>query len=300
MATKPKQPWQFDSIDKVKRFQKENGLSVDGIWGSKSQAAFERYSKPGAGWLDARPLSGTTIARTPAAPKLAESAMSDGAPLPTGGNTDWLGKAGSIADSLAPFASNIVNSFRKPPVPKAPTLASPVTLGKVDYSADRAATESAVRGADLAAERGLDGNTAAAVRASSLATKLGAISRINQNEANENTQIGNRQTMINSEIGMRNNMLKDNYNNTLTEMEIADQNQKGANLANAADKYIAIKNQDKARALEEKKFNITSRLFDNSGVMNRFLQDLREKGITDPTNTKRVSTMLSLGGKIKN
>lgn len=299
MATKPKLPIGMNDPDKVRRFQTSKGLKPDGIWGPKTASAYNGGSN-GGNWLD----PGSRVSSAMPTGAVASPKMTDrGTNIPavrgdnSGPGINW-GKIGSVAESLAPFASNIVNQFRRPPAPKAPTLANPVTLQGVDYSADRAQVDSTIRGAGLAADRNLSGNTATAVRSSNLARELEAKSRINQSEANQNAEINNRETMINSEIGMRNNQLVDGYNANLTEMQIADQNQKGANFANAADKFIAISNQDKQRALEEKKFAITSRMFDQSGVLNRFMTGMQKDGIEDPTNTKRLSRMYKLGGKI--
>ena len=283
--------------DKVKRFQASKGLTPDGIWGPKTAAAYNSTGN----WLD----PGSRTSPSMGSKSVPAPTIQGGVNIPgvrtlagEGEGVNW-GKIGSVANSVLPFASNIVNQFRKPPAPKAPTLASPVTLQGVDYSADRAQTESTIRGANMAADKNLSGNTATAVRSSNLARQLEATSRINQAETNQNSEINNRETMINSEISMRNNQLTDGYNANLTEMQIADQNQKGANFANGIDKFVAIQNQDKQRALEEKKFAITSRMFDQSGVLNRFMTALEKDGIKDPTNTRRLAGMYKLGGKIK-
>ena len=199
----------------------------------------------------------------------------------------------SRAKDLIPFASNMLNAFRKPPMPKRPGTLSPVTLGKVSYANERTEADRLVRGADLGAERGLDGNTAASVRAGNLSQKFRMYSDSYARENNENTDITNKQTMINAGIDEKNTRGNDFYNQQVVERRIAQQGQQSANVANAADKYISIQNEQAKRDLEAKNFAITSKVFENSGVLKRLMGKLQAEGIDDPSNTKRY------GGKLK-
>ncbi len=204
-------------------------------------------------------------------------------------SVDGLG----VLKDLAPFASNMANAFRKPPKPPRPGALKPVTLSKMELSNERTEADRLIRGADLGAERGLDGNTAASVRAGNLSQKFRMYSDSYSRENNANTDITNKQALINSSIEEKNVRSNDYYNQQVTESKIAQQNQQSANLANAADKFTAIQNEKGKRDLEAKNFAITSKVFENSGVLKRLMKKLSDEGIEDPSNTKKF------GGKLK-
>lgn len=189
-------------------------------------------------------------------------------PKSGGFSPDW-NKIGSVAEGLAPFASNIVNSMRRAPRPNVPKLNSPVTLRGVDYSADRAEMERITRGADMAADRALDGNTSTAVRSSNLSSKLMGMSRINQAESNANAEIGNRQSMINAQIDAGNNAKLDAYGQQGVEREIAQQRASSENISNAADKFVSIGNEKAKRELDLKKAAWIKEIYRNTGVLKR-------------------------------
>jgi hypothetical protein len=195
---------------------------------------------------------------------------------------------------LIPFGSNIINSLRKPPMPTRPGTLAPVQLSKVSYANERTEADRLVRGADLGAEKTLDGNTAASVRAGNLSQKFRMYSDSYSRENNENTDIANKQTLVNSNISEKNTRANDYYNQQKVERQIAQQGQQSANIANAADKYTALENEKGKRELEAKNFAITSKVFENSGVLKRLMKKLQDEGIDDPSNTKR-----KYGGKLK-
>lgn len=189
------------------------------------------------------------------------------------GSINWQG----ISDGLnkaAPFASNIANSFRRVPQPIRSQPISAVTLSRVNNSNERANLDEQTRGMDLAANRGLSANTAAAVRAGNLSTRLRAYGDSYARENNANADISNRQAEINSGIEEKNIGLTNEYNQELVGSKIAQQRQDAANLSNASDKYVQIQNANAQRALDQQKFKDASRLI-NTGVSKRY-QDFLE------------------------
>lgn len=203
---------------------------------------------------------------------------------------DWS-KVGSTAVSnvgnLVPFASNIVNSFRKPPMPVAPGMLSGVTLNRVNNSNERAEIDRQVQGDNGWADRNLDGNSAAAYRAANLSGKLRAYSGSYQGENNQNVQIGNQQNLYNAGIDQQNVRARDGYNQQLIERQIAQQRTQSANLSNAADKYVGLKNASAQRKLDQDKWTELSRLYDGS-IGDRYNQWLKAHGVDDGLEKKAM------------
>lgn len=176
------------------------------------------------------------------------------------------------ANAIAPFASNIINSFRKPPKPPTPHLDSQITLNHVNLNNDRAQVERGIRGENANASKVLDENSAQAVRQQNLGVRATQMSSVNQAEANTNVNVDNEAAKINAGIKAGNNYKLDNYDNAGVERTIAMQRESSANLANAADKYIGIGNEKAKNDLDVRKFGILSKT-DTNGVLNRNFQD---------------------------
>jgi hypothetical protein len=208
---------------------------------------------------------------------------------PDGSGVNWNGVASGL-NKLVPFASNIANAFRSVPKPIRSAPISSVTLSRVNNSNERANLDMQTRGEDLAADRGLAGNTASAVRAAGLSTKLRAYGDSYSRENNANADISNRQAEINSGIQEKNIGLTNQYNSELTASKIAQQKASAANISNAADKYIGIQNTTAQRNLDQQKWTDMSRLF-NTGVKNRYEEFLG--------NDKAENARIAAGQKLK-
>lgn len=267
-----------------------------GTVGSLSQRFLDRYgAKPkmaGGGWLgdfgpgDIDPVPKFNRPRSPLLTTSSPDQMPDLSTLQTPGSVnvtgstlplpdisrrpgiDWT-SVSSGAKDMVPFISNIANAFRRPPMPARPGMAGSITLNRLDNSNERANIDTTTRAADLAADRGLYGNTAAAYKAANLATKLHAYGDSYSRENNANTQIANEQAQYNSQIQRENLAKTDAYNDKVVEAKLAQQRAQSANLANASDKWVAIQNAKAERELKEREFTEASRLF-NPGVAARY------------------------------
>lgn len=193
---------------------------------------------------------------------------------PPSGGINWNNVAEGV-NKVTPFLSNIVNTFRKVPQPIAPGQLSPITLGRVSNSNEIANIDSVTRSADVAADRGLDGPTSAAVRASNLSSKLRAYGDSYSRNATQNTEIGNQQNMFNAGIEEKNVRANDEYNDKRVSAQIAQQRMSSENIANASDKYVALQNSKAQRDLDSKKWTDASRLF-NKGVVDRYESYLKD------------------------
>lgn len=186
-------------------------------------------------------------------------------PLPKESNFDWVG----AANSIAPYASNVINSFRRPAQVPSPNLASSVTLNRVNFDNDR---NEALRGestGNLWADRNLDSNAAAAIRAHNRATTLDQFSKVNQEENNQNSNIANTQANLNSQIQQANLLKIDNMNANIADRFNTIQTQQSQNIANAADKYMAIQNEKAKDNLEKQRINLTYQTYNRDGVASR-------------------------------
>lgn len=194
---------------------------------------------------------------------------------PSGG-INW-DNVGSAANKLMPFMSNIANSFRRVPQLIAPGQLSPITLNRVSNAGELANIDSQTRAQDVAADIGLDGNTAAAVRSGNLVTKLKAYGDSYSRNAEQNASIGNQENMFNAGIAEKNLNMKQEYNNQRVSAQVAQQRASSQNLANASDKFVALQNAKAQRDLDSQKWTDASRLF-NKGVVDRYQQYLSNPG----------------------
>lgn len=197
-------------------------------------------------------------------------------------------------DTVAPFVSNVINSFRRAPRPMAPRPYQYMKLRPVNYNASRTEAARAVYGANQGAGL-LDENTAAAVRTGNLTQGIRAVNAVNEQEANQNTMISNQAAQVNTQID---NAYTDNlnrYDDANVNARMADMQQQSGNLANAADKYVAIRNQMRMAELEGQKYQILSDLYKDSGVLERFVDGYRR----DPKTGIPVFTQKKYGGKLR-
>jgi hypothetical protein len=183
--------------------------------------------------------------------------------------------AGNIAKDVKPFISNIANSFSRPPRPSVPESIKPVVLPKISLEASRIASSRKFRGADLAATRSLDEQSAAAVRGANRAQELSNLNEINEAEANANAQQATRAASINANIDATNVGARNQFRDNITNRTIARKREQSANLANASDKMIMIDNERSKGKLELEKMRMLSKMYAQSGVWDRKIDEKR-------------------------
>jgi|SRR6187551_1278 len=203
------------------------------------------------------------------------------APITTTDTTGWQ-KASAIGKSFAPYASNIINAFRKPPMPALPIADSAPVLRNVNLDSDRVQVEREINSANTAAERGLAANQATAVRQFNMGQKLNELGKINERERNTNIQINNQGSIMAAQTAASNNAKTEDYNQSMVERNVAQQRERAANVANAADKYVLIQNEMRKADTDTKKAQILSGLYAKSGVMDRQRKLWKAQGLEDP------------------
>lgn len=189
---------------------------------------------------------------------------------------------GGMANNTAPFVSNIVNAFRKPPMPEMGTMNPMVTLQKVNMDNERNSIDRDVNAADADASRTLSANTAQAVKQYNLGNRINAKSAVNEKENNANTQISNQQSLINANITAGNNAKKDDFNNQLVERQVAQQREQSANISNFSDKYVGIQNEKQKAKVDMEKTKVLSSMYMRSGVYQAQAREWKAKGVPDP------------------
>lgn len=202
----------------------------------------------------------------------------------------------SAANAVAPFMSNIANAFKKPPKPTAPQQVSPITIPKISFDNQRNQVRRAGRTQDMAADRSLDANSAAAVRSANLGTTINALNQVNESESNTNANLQMQGAGINASIDAMNTGARNQYQDQRTARDIAHQREQSENLANSVDKHIGIQNEKRKGALDLEKWKIMQ-ANDPDGVLKRFIEKMKKEGITDPTGV--MKQMGAMGGVLR-
>lgn len=200
--------------------------------------------------------------------------------------------------NVAPFASNIVNSLRTPPMPRTPTMDNLITLQAPSYENERNEVSRQINADSELASRSVDGQTAASIRLFNTGQKLDRLSGIREHEANSRIAVGNEQARVNAGIMASNNRKIDQFNESLTERDIANQREKSANLSNFSDKIVGMQNEAEKRRVDLEKTKTLSHMFDNSGVLQRLRKQKMEAGETDPfgIDYSDIKTKFARGG----
>lgn len=189
---------------------------------------------------------------------------------------------GRVGNSIAPFASNIINGMRTPPQVPVPHLDNMVTLRSPSFNAERNSIERNINADASAAAMNVDGNTGAKIRLFATGQKLDRLSDVNQRDVNTRLQTQNEQARINTGISTGNNRKLDEFGQQQVERSIAQQNQQSANLSNLSDKIVGIQNENEKRRVDLQKTRTMSTLFSRSGVGDRERKLLKAMGVDDP------------------
>lgn len=238
------------------------------------------------------------------------AATNPGTAAPAAGASGWqsvFGTASKISSSVAPYVSNIANSFRKPPMPAMPGLVNPVTLPNINLDNARNRISRATHAQDINADRALSPQAAAAVRNANLAKEIEGTSQVSEQEAFLNSRQRTEAAGMNLNVDTMNNAAMNHYRDSIVERNIAMQKEQSANLSNAVDKNIGMQNEQAKRDLDLKKMGVLSQMWKDSGVYDRLLKRLKDQGIDDPTGiltqqqgdmTNGTGTTHEYGGRI--
>lgn len=212
---------------------------------------------------------------------------------------DIVGTVNKAANAIAPFASNIVNAFRKPPMPKRGMNDSYTALQKVDLSNERNAVSNTIAASNRATERNVDSNTAEAVKAFNRGEEFSRLSAINERETNTNIGISNAQGQMDAAVSAANVTKENKYRDELVARDVAHQREQSANWANAGDKLMMIRNEKSKERTELAKANVLAKgLYGQSGVLDRARRRMQQSGEPDPLG-KDYKDLMADGGTMK-
>ena len=199
---------------------------------------------------------------------------------------------GSVLEKVAPFASNLVNTFRKLPAVPEPILNDPIAPRYVNYNASRNEAVRAVRSANKTASAQLSSsNATAAVNAANLTQGVRAVNDVNQAEVNINAQIANRTAEKNQEIARENNAKLEYANAQKVSRALRQQELNSENLANFADK-IQLQTRDRnLRSLEDDRLMLQIAQ-DNTGASWRAGREIFKRRLT-PESFKALDEQMS-------
>jgi len=183
---------------------------------------------------------------------------------------DW----NTTATNIAPYASNIINSFRKPPMPSLPGSIANVRPAYVNDTDALNDANRSVRGLNNNLDATLDPNTAAAAKMGTLASSLDQRGRIKMWKANTNAQATAQAAQVNASIDAQNIGLGVDYDNKIVDRGIAMQREQSENVANAADKFMEQKAQSDAKQLDMARMDAYKPWLNKDGVFDRYQAQL--------------------------
>ncbi len=185
-------------------------------------------------------------------------------------NTKKRGNGMRIANSIAPYLSNISNSLRELPKPINPVLESSVNANLVNYGADRNALDQSLRGINVGVDNSTSNtNIARANKVANLSKFLAAKGELTQQENNTNAGIINQNRQFNQGVNARNVERQNEYNNELVNRQLTQQNLNSENLADASTKFQQQQRDNSLMQLENRKLDILPGLYKDTGVLDR-------------------------------
>jgi hypothetical protein len=179
-----------------------------------------------------------------------------------GGGINWSNRLANTADKLAPYASNIANAFTSPAAPQLGAMMTAPKLVAPNFDATRADMNASESAFGRSADQSLDANSAAIAKLGARAQTLGSMNKLAEGEANAKGAVANEQAKLSAQTDYANTSTINQYKNDLTTYANVAKSAKSANLANAADKYIAGKNVKAQGDLDLKKAALIGSMYD--------------------------------------
>lgn len=185
-------------------------------------------------------------------------------------------KGSNLATDLAPYLSNIYNMSQKPAKVPAPLMARPVQLQRMSMANDRYQANANYRTMNRSLDESLDGNTAVAAKLVNKAQTMNAVSAFNEKERLGNLGIQNKELELNQAVDNENLNRVQQYRLQNMERDNLITSMRSANLANAADKFIANRNVRAQEELESRKIDALG-YSDVTGAYERMLKQMKEE-----------------------
>lgn len=213
-----------------------------------------------------------------------------GAPAPSGRKLNLNG-----LNDVLPYASNLVNSFRKLPLPIAPNLESGITPNLVNYDATRGLINNKLASFNRETDYKTNNSTVGqALKAKALAGGIEGYNQAAQQEGNTNAVINNQTNQFNQGVQVRNLARQQDYNDNLVSRQLKQQELNSENLANTTDKF-QLQRRDKNAQYQEGERNYINAL----GIDRSLLGQTAIDALDELNETQRKRLGYNYGGKLK-
>lgn len=198
--------------------------------------------------------------------------------------------------NLVPYASNIINGFRKLPKPIASQLESPVDANLVNLDAARNQIDADQRNANKETDyRITNPGVAQAIKAVYAGKAIEGRNSLAMNEANQNAQIKNQTNQFNQGVTARNIGRRDIFNDKLVGRQIQQQNLRSENLADIGDKYQLSERDRALMSLEERKLSYLPEFYEKDASGTSPYDRFKSRN----SNVEKEGQKSRYGGKIK-
>lgn len=199
-------------------------------------------------------------------------------------------------NDVLPYASNLVNSFRKLPLPIAPNLESGITPNLVNYDATRGIINNKLASFNAETDYKTNNSTIGqALKAKALAGGIEGYNQAAQQEGNTNSIIKNQTNQFNQGVQARNINRTQEYNDNLVSRQLKQQELNSENLADVVDKF-QLQRKDKNAQYQEGERNYINALGIDRSLLGQTAIDKLDE--LNETQRKRLGYN-KFGGKLK-
>jgi hypothetical protein len=212
---------------------------------------------------------------------------------------------GQVAGDLLPYASNIINGFRKLPRPITPPSESPIAANLVNMDAARNEIDTDARNLNKETDyRVSNQGVAQAIKATTFGRAVEGKNSLAMNEANTNAQIKNQTAQFNQGVVGRNISRQMGYNDQLLSRSLKQQDLRSENIADIGDKYQLQQRDKSLMDLEGRKLAILGKNSDTGAVERQLGSNQMEeyKKLYPNLSEDEIRTKFDVkryGGKIK-
>jgi hypothetical protein len=183
-----------------------------------------------------------------------------------------------LEDTFLNYGSTLYNYIQKPPAIPAPSYVPSIDLKEVNVSDQVGDIKSATQAAIQGVSRTSPTVSQATSNIQNLhAQMLGELNRVRGEEDRINTEIGNREALLNSQISGQNVGIKNQFLQDTLSREIADQRNKAGQLDAMRNIGLVDKRQRNQMEMDKLALAILGKKYDDTGVFGRLMEDLRKE-----------------------
>ncbi len=190
---------------------------------------------------------------------------------------DLVGDPSTSASILGTFLPDIMNlqDLKRMPIPEEPATESRVTLDRLTPDAQFNRITRATREAG----RNIRSNTAQSATANAsmsnlLSRRLEAENQARTSTNAQNMQIAAQEAALNTGVKARNAATTNQYLQNITQRKLAQMQGRSQSRSNIAEKVLMLGRERNQKKLDQKRLDLLSKKYEDSGVFNRQLLDI--------------------------